>query len=289
MKNYNIDFRSQKHYTFEGEPGKTFVVGDIHGNLQKFLDLVESNVDKSQDKILFCGDLINRGSESLQALNLLEEPWFYPVLGNHDYRMLGTYLAYLGDAHNRNDLMDKLDEMESEEREFCLKYGKWLLELSPKQWKKLHKKMVLLKNVPLSLLAVDQKGKRVGVVHNDVLGSSFETMMYLPGGDIKVIDHLIYQRDFVHEVLQIAERTNSSGRKIIDDTTIIMLNELKLSGKNGSASFPDVDIVAHGHTVFTEPTIIGNRIYMETGGYKEDGVMTMLTTDTIIRAIANQA
>jgi len=65
--------------------GRDFVVGDLHGCVDalRFL-LREVGFDAARDRLFSVGDLIDRGAQSDEALALLERPWFYPVLGNHE-------------------------------------------------------------------------------------------------------------------------------------------------------------------------------------------------------------
>jgi calcineurin-like phosphoesterase family protein len=65
--------------------GRDFVVGDLHGCVDalRFL-LREIEFDPSRDRLFSVGDLVDRGEHSEQALALLEKPWFYAVLGNHE-------------------------------------------------------------------------------------------------------------------------------------------------------------------------------------------------------------
>jgi serine/threonine protein phosphatase 1 len=69
--------------------GRDLVVGDLHGHrslLEKELDRLA--FDPALDRVLSVGDLINRGPASLETLSLIEEPWFYAVLGNHELMLL---------------------------------------------------------------------------------------------------------------------------------------------------------------------------------------------------------
>ncbi len=65
--------------------GRDFIVGDLHGHpdvLYQLMDQVGFDVDT--DRLFSVGDLVDRGPNSAAALDLLDAPWFYPVLGNHD-------------------------------------------------------------------------------------------------------------------------------------------------------------------------------------------------------------
>ncbi len=69
--------------------GRDLVVGDLHGHRSLF----ESELDRigfrpGRDRVLSVGDLIDRGPDSLGTLALIEEPWFFAVLGNHELALL---------------------------------------------------------------------------------------------------------------------------------------------------------------------------------------------------------
>lgn len=65
--------------------GRDFVVGDLHGCVDalRFL-LREIDFDPARDRLFSVGDLVDRGTQSEEALALLDKPWFYAVLGNHE-------------------------------------------------------------------------------------------------------------------------------------------------------------------------------------------------------------
>lgn len=66
-----------------------WVVGDLHGcytNLMGKLD--ELNFDPAQDLLISVGDLIDRGAENVECLELIVMPWFRAVRGNHEQMML---------------------------------------------------------------------------------------------------------------------------------------------------------------------------------------------------------
>jgi serine/threonine protein phosphatase 1 len=65
--------------------GRDFVVGDIHGCLDALRYLLrEIAFDGQRDRLFSVGDLIDRGTDSLAAVDLIDKPWFYAVLGNHE-------------------------------------------------------------------------------------------------------------------------------------------------------------------------------------------------------------
>ncbi|MGF6298607.1 serine/threonine protein phosphatase 1 [Paraburkholderia sp. WC7.3g] len=67
------------------EAGRDFVVGDLHGCVDALRYLLRQIAfDPTCDRLFSVGDLVDRGEQSELALTLLEKPWFYAVLGNHE-------------------------------------------------------------------------------------------------------------------------------------------------------------------------------------------------------------
>lgn len=68
-----------------------FVIGDLHGCCTLLMnELKAKNFDDSQDLVISVGDLIDRGPESLECLELLTQPWFAAVRGNHEQMAIDT-------------------------------------------------------------------------------------------------------------------------------------------------------------------------------------------------------
>lgn len=66
-----------------------WVVGDLHGCYTLLMSkLDEVGFDTTQDLLISVGDLIDRGSENVECLELLAFPWFRAVRGNHEQMML---------------------------------------------------------------------------------------------------------------------------------------------------------------------------------------------------------
>ncbi|NUS37619.1 MAG: serine/threonine protein phosphatase, partial [Lysobacter sp.] len=65
--------------------GRDFVTGDIHGCFDRLRALMDSaGFRPERDRLLTPGDLVDRGPDSLAALEWLDKPWFFATRGNHD-------------------------------------------------------------------------------------------------------------------------------------------------------------------------------------------------------------
>lgn len=72
--------------------GRDFIVGDIHGAYALLDDaLAHVEFDGARDRLFSTGDLVDRGPASESALRYLQQPWFHPVLGNHEAMYLDYY------------------------------------------------------------------------------------------------------------------------------------------------------------------------------------------------------
>lgn len=78
------------HQVFEPNlKGCDYVVGDIHGMHSVLMqELASIPFDFSVDRLFSVGDLIDRGPDSEKVLDLIDQPWFFAVRGNHEEMMI---------------------------------------------------------------------------------------------------------------------------------------------------------------------------------------------------------
>lgn len=80
---------AQHRYFRRNRLGRDFVVGDLHGQYPLLeAELAHRRFDARADRVFALGDLCDRGPSSERVLELLREPWFFSVLGNHELMLL---------------------------------------------------------------------------------------------------------------------------------------------------------------------------------------------------------
>ncbi|MGI2174575.1 metallophosphoesterase [Shewanella ulleungensis] len=81
--------RKQHIFNSANVVGKDYVVGDIHGQIQSlYTQLNALSFNFKTDRLFCTGDLISRGDESIECINLLTKKWFFSVMGNHEQLFL---------------------------------------------------------------------------------------------------------------------------------------------------------------------------------------------------------
>jgi hypothetical protein len=88
------------------EPRRTIVVGDVHGCLPELDELLRlAEVDPAKDRLVFLGDLLDRGPDPVGVVRRARELGAECVLGNHEEKHL-RYAAHEArrktDRHHRN-------------------------------------------------------------------------------------------------------------------------------------------------------------------------------------------
>ena len=133
-----------------------WVVGDLHGcytNLMSRLDAV--GFDPAQDLLISVGDLIDRGSENVECLDLINQPWFRAVRDNHEQMMLDAILAYGSVTH------------------WMSNGGTWFYNLDPDQ-QILAKSLVHKSTVLPLIIEVEKDGKKFVICHADYPHNEYE-------------------------------------------------------------------------------------------------------------------
>lgn len=137
--------------------GRDFVIGDLHGCLDQLQDKLNSASFEPErgDRLFAVGDLVDRGPDSLGCLKLLQEPWFFSVLGNHDQMLLDA-LADPGMGRSQSFLFHSLNG------------GEWAATMILQQDPILLELAQLMAALP-HVLVVGEGRQRFQVVHAQLL------------------------------------------------------------------------------------------------------------------------
>jgi len=139
----------------ENSRGRDFVVGDIHGHYDLLnAELSYEGFDPTCDRLFSVGDLIDRGPKSLLCLELLNEPWFYAVRGNHEQMMIDCIIHASFESWRRN-------------------YGQWLDAISESESSEWAKK---LESLPISM-TIKSTQFTVGICHAEPSGRDWNKMI----------------------------------------------------------------------------------------------------------------
>ena len=125
--------------------GRDWIVGDLHGHLLAHLqaELDARGFDAERDRLFSVGDLVDRGPDSGAVDQLLAQPWFFSVLGNHE-QMLVDYHDGLIDG-----------------RLYAMSGGAWAVGMTPSE------RLLLVdavRDLPLAITLMTSAGP-VGIVH----------------------------------------------------------------------------------------------------------------------------
>ena len=127
--------------------GRLWACGDIHGCYSLLMNTLESvGFDFENDLLVAVGDLVDRGPQNLECIELLDQPWFTSIRGNHeDLCIHGQYDESFKRCHLENG-------------------GEWFYELGPLAQKYAAE---FLKTLPV-VLEVNHQGKKYGFVHGHI-------------------------------------------------------------------------------------------------------------------------
>lgn len=74
----------------------TYIISDIHGYYDLFLKLLEKINFSKEDELICCGDLIDKGPNSIKLMRYVKEQSnIHCILGNHEYSVLKAYYSML--------------------------------------------------------------------------------------------------------------------------------------------------------------------------------------------------
>jgi len=165
----------------ENTKGRDFVIGDIHGAFDMLEKaLAAAQFDATRDRLISIGDLIDRGPESRRCAELLRQPWFFAVRGNHEDMFL--------------DIVRADGTFDENKAAWNIRNGMgWIFDETPEMLSALRAEIA---RMPLALEIPTDRGT-VGFVHAEVpAGLDWETFKNkLAAGDEGVTEKALWGRD----------------------------------------------------------------------------------------------
>lgn len=223
----------------KNDKGRDFIIGDIHGCFAAVQDRLNAiGFDPAAgDRLFSVGDLVDRGPSSELSLAWLDQPWFFAVAGNHeDYAIRWP-----------NGSMDA--------ENYIANGGTWNVFNSPDASLVFSDAFAAL---PVAIELETDDGL-IGIVHADCPMESWtDFAAALKTGWIRYSDgRLSNSRGALNDLISAAQW---SRRRI----------ELVVVGFE-SGDVTGVRAVVVGHTPLDAPTVIGNVIHIDTGGWSPEG------------------
>lgn len=218
--------------------GKVFAVGDLHGEFYALMMALSAlDFDFRRDRLLFVGDVHDRGMHSEKCLDLLREPWVDSVLGNHEVMMLESVDS---DGRLKKDGTGMVEA-------WMLNGGEWALrvpEQKRSEWRRL-----ILDTVPLNWVVERRDGRKAVVCHAEP--------------DPALLDAVLALRNRLVPVSDLQGSPVVWGRHIL---RIARDSEMTRSRKHELLQWVEgVLFFVHGHTQLKTAGWVNNQLFADTG------------------------
>jgi serine/threonine protein phosphatase 1 len=92
-----------------------YIISDVHGCYKTLLALIDKLPNKKDSKIVFVGDLVDRGANSYDVIKFVMDYNYDCVLGNHE-KMFLEYSPMLENDRQNEDLKYWLFKCAGEQR-----------------------------------------------------------------------------------------------------------------------------------------------------------------------------
>jgi len=77
-------------------PSRRIIIGDVHGQYDPLLQLIEAIAPQEKEPVYFLGDLIDRGPNSAQVVEFVRQHRYRCLLGNHEQQD-ATHFCWIRD------------------------------------------------------------------------------------------------------------------------------------------------------------------------------------------------
>lgn len=205
--------------------GHIYVMSDIHGNYQAFLEMLDLINFKDEDTLYVLGDVIDRGRDGIDILEFIRSTKNITLLmGNHEAMMyegmiyreedIDTFMGWI--YNGGNTTYDELMKLTIQERNSLLAYvhnlDKYkILEINDKKYLLVHAGLMILPNFTLEEL-LNMQGDKLLWIRERFVSSKIETDYTVIFGHTPVItlDDYVETDDMIKNNL-IWKRNNKIG------------------------------------------------------------------------------
>lgn len=155
--------------------GRDLFVTDVHGSFDLLVEKMREVgfSPANGDRLFSSGDWCDRGLQSSEVLDWLQEPWVYSTRANHE-EMVISYIESISP-----------DYPEGERQPFEMLYfngGAWFFDLTVAQQMRIYE---TFKSLPLAIELVSRSGKKVGIVHAEVPYGDWEQFKNITKAELK--------------------------------------------------------------------------------------------------------
>ncbi len=206
--------------------GRDFVCGDLHGQLEQLHQAMAAcGFDPGVDRLFSVGDLVDRGEHSRETFELLHQPWFFAVRGNHEQMMFNAR-----ESRSARDIALWMNNGGS----FWVRDGSSLFDEDPSFAAAVAEQQ---QRLPWSIELMLRDGRRIGLVHAEC-----------PCDDWRDIERKL---------------SDSGPEGGMSRYRAVWSRGIRDASIRGPVAH--IDLTVHGHTVFAEPSRFFNRCYIDTG------------------------
>lgn len=204
---------------------KIFVVGDLHGCYDLLMNkLNEVDFDFKKDLLVAVGDLVDRGTQNLECLRLINETWFKTVRGNHEQMAInginGNQQSLYAWMYNGGGWYFKLNDSDKKEAEALINKCNELpliIELS------INNKLIVVAHADYPYNEY-KFGKEIS---NKQVIWSRERLEKNDNSEIKGVEFFIFGHTPLREVTQIANRVYiDTGAVFSGDLTLTRIDNI---------------------------------------------------------------
>lgn len=132
--------------------GRDYFVSDVHGCFDLLVEAMRevSFSPANGDRLFSSGDWCDRGPQSADILDWLQEPWVYSTRANHEQMVISA--------------MEDWQDRQAYLMLFC-NGGGWFYDIGEEQRLAIYH---MFKSLPLAIELESRSGKKVGIVHAEV-------------------------------------------------------------------------------------------------------------------------